>query len=326
MNMEEKIKIGIIGIGVTGEQIRRWFEEVKGYQRGENLFCYDIDPKKGYGDDISKAIINFLCLPTPAKPDWICDTSIVEKVVAQLPDGDRAVVIRSTVPPLTTLNLQEKYRTKGDFFHYPEFLTESQPWEDFIRPDRQIIAAAEPKGRKWISAILNLLPIGSFQSPGVSGTYRFYEINSTEAELIKYLNNLFGYLKVLFGNIAYDLCESFGQSHENVCWIIGHDRRIGLSWLDPLYGDHRGNTGSCFSKDIPALINFWQDRIESLGEIPVKRRAVYLNALEVVKAALSYNDSLLDLQGFTREELCVHNAERNRRIAEKKEKAKCLKF
>ena len=73
----EKVKIGIIGVGMVGTPLMKWFIG-KGWKRRENLFCYDADPKKKYSDDVARANIVFVCVPTPANPDGSCNTSIVE--------------------------------------------------------------------------------------------------------------------------------------------------------------------------------------------------------------------------------------------------------
>ena len=57
-------KIGIIGVGWVGSQIKRYFEEIKGYKSGKDLFAYDIDPKRRVGD-INKAEVVFVIVPTP---------------------------------------------------------------------------------------------------------------------------------------------------------------------------------------------------------------------------------------------------------------------
>ncbi len=134
----KKIKIGIIGLGMVGEPIKRWFEERLGYRRGRELFCYDTDPKKGYGDDINRADIVFVAVPTPANPDGGCNISMVENAADTINDG-KIVIVKSTVLPGTVEGLQKKYPWKRFIFN-PEFLTESQAWLDFIKPDRQIIA------------------------------------------------------------------------------------------------------------------------------------------------------------------------------------------
>ena len=104
-----KLKLGVIGVGWVGAQLKRYFEEFKGYKAGEDLMLHDIDPAKCVGD-INQADVIFVVVPTPRDPKTgVCDTSIVENAVSQI-KGDKVVVIKSTVPPGTTAGLQKKYR------------------------------------------------------------------------------------------------------------------------------------------------------------------------------------------------------------------------
>ncbi|PIQ69556.1 MAG: hypothetical protein COV90_00745 [Candidatus Tagabacteria bacterium CG11_big_fil_rev_8_21_14_0_20_41_11] len=304
--MKEKIKIGIIGIGIVGTPLKRWFLE-KGRERGKNLFCYDADPKKGFYDDISKTNVVFICVPTPPNPDGSCNASIVESVIAQLPDGERCIVIKSTVPPGTTEKLRKKYKSKGYFLFNPEFLTEAQAWEDFIRPDRQIVAAADEDSRKWISVVLNLLPIGSFQSPGIDGTYNFHEVNSTEAELAKYAGNNFGALKVAFFNTVYDRCKLLGVDYDKVRLLVTHDRRINGAWTDVNHGGFRGYAGFCFPKDSDATIAQDEDHLKTLREKGDNFAEVFEKGANLLKAKRDYNEALLKSQRFTVEKISVHD-------------------
>ncbi len=90
----QKTKIGVVGLGMVGETIRRWFEDVKGHERGKNLFCYDTDPKKSASDDFKKADIIFIAVPTPHNPDGSCNVSIVKSVAGKIPNG-KTIIIKS---------------------------------------------------------------------------------------------------------------------------------------------------------------------------------------------------------------------------------------
>src|SRR3990167_5480327 len=111
-----KIRIGIIGLGMVGEPIRRWFGDLQGHKRGKDLFCYDVDAKKGYSDDVNKADIVFVSVPTPSNPDGSCNTSIVESAVGGIKDG-KIVVVKSTVTPGTVEKLQRRYPKKRLIFN-----------------------------------------------------------------------------------------------------------------------------------------------------------------------------------------------------------------
>jgi len=314
-----KLKIGIIGLGMVGEPVRRWFEEHNGYKRGKDLFCYDADPKKGYADDVNKADVIFVAVPTPTNPDGSCNTSIVESVVGSLKNG-KIVVVKSTVAPGTVENLQKKYPKKRIIFN-PEFLTESQAWEDFISPDRQIIGSTTKSVSDAIE-VLNLLPKKNFIRPWTSD-YMKKSVNATEAEFGKYASNVFGYIKVVYGNILADLAHALDKkykkdkvpsrvSYENIKELIGADLRIGSAWLNVEHGQYSGAGGYCFPKDMNAFIAFG----ETLEKDVVKKKLLdkqHLKVLQmglaVLKAVRDYNKILVEAQGLSMDDVSRHNKE-----------------
>lgn len=301
-------KIGIIGLGMVGAPLMRWFLQ-KGWKRGADLFCYDSDPQKDYSDDVSKADTVFICVPTPSNPDGSCNTSIVKSVVSQLPAGNRVIVVKSTVPPGTTADLRKKYKNKGHFLFNPEFLTEAQAWEDFIKPDRQIVAPAREDSKQFSFSILNILPMASFRSPGVEGTYDFYGANSTEAELAKYGGNTFGAIKVSFANILADFCKALNVDYENVRRLISNDSRINGAWTDVFHGKYRGFGGFCFPKDLKALIMHGEKMLANFDKKGKKEKVVFKKALDVLKSVWDYNEALLKSQGLTIRDVSIHDSE-----------------
>ena len=206
-----KIKVGIVGIGMVGEPIKRWFEECQGYKRGKELFCYDVDPKKGYSDDINNADVVFVAVPTPTNPDGSCNVSIVNNVADSIQNG-KIIIIKSTVAPGTVESLQKKYPRKRFIFN-PEFLTETQAWLDFIKPDRQIVGHTHQSFGD-VKEVLSLLPRAHFERPW-SSDYSKKDINATEAELAKYASNVFGYIKVIYGNILADISHALTLKFKN---------------------------------------------------------------------------------------------------------------
>ncbi|KKU32253.1 MAG: hypothetical protein UX48_C0060G0001, partial [Candidatus Azambacteria bacterium GW2011_GWB1_46_27] len=88
-----KPKIGIIGLGMVGTPLKRWFEERQGYERGKNLFLYDIDPKKGCDDDINSAEIIFISVPTPRTPDGSAGLAALSAAFEML-EGEKIVIIK----------------------------------------------------------------------------------------------------------------------------------------------------------------------------------------------------------------------------------------
>ncbi len=313
------MKVGIIGLGMVGEPIRKWFLEKLGYKRGKNLFCYDTDPKKGYSDDINKADIIFVSVPTPSNSDGSCNASIVESVVNSINDG-KIVVIKSTVPPGTVEKLQKKHKKKRFIFN-PEFLTEAQAWEDFVSPDRQIVAHTF-KSVSDTGEILNLLPKKHFIRPW-SSDYVKKSVHATEAEVGKYASNIFGYIKVVFANILADFAHALSLQfkkegipvsvdYENIRDIISADLRIGPAWLDVERGDYCGAGGYCFPKDMDAFIKWGEETIKNLDSVSEIDKGLIKSLKKGIKALKSikeYNEELIKWQGLDIEDVKRHDKE-----------------
>ena len=316
--MANKLKIGLIGVGMVGEPIRRWFEEVNGYKRGKDLFCYDADPKKGYFDDVNKAEIIFVAVPTPPNSDGSCNVSIVESAVSKVKDG-KIVIVKSTVQPGTVEGLQKKYSKKRFIFN-PEFLTESQAWEDFLSPDRQIVGHTAKSISDTVE-VLNLLPKKHFIRPWTSD-YSKKSVNATEAEIGKYASNVFGFMKVVYGNILSDICHATNYKfkkektsaridYNNIKELIGADLRIGPAWLNVEHGNYCGAGGYCFPKDMAAFVKFTEDLIRQVAKdkSQIEFSKVLKKGIATLKAMQDYNAELLKWQGLTVEEVSKHNKE-----------------
>lgn len=315
-----KLRIGIIGLGMVGSPIKRWFEELKGYRRGEELFCYDIDPKKKSQDDINKADVIFVAVPTPPAKDGSCDTSLINKAITMINDG-KIVVIKSTIIPGTLECLQKKFPGKKFIFN-PEFLTESQAWIDFIKPDRQILGSTS-ESFSDVKEVLAVLPKAHFERPW-SSDYSKKSVNATEAELIKYAANVFGYIKVIYGNILADFCYGINKdfanekikveiNYENIREAISADPRIGPAWLNVNHGNYFGAGGYCFPKDMNAFIKFGDDLIKKLskkssGTDPnfVKN---FKNGINVLRSLAIYNEGLIKWQGLSMDDVSKHNGQ-----------------
>lgn len=284
-------KIGIIGVGMVGAPLKRWFEE-NGYKRNSDLFLYDIDTKKRYFDNIDMADIIFIAVPTPRSSDGSCDLSAVGNALGLIADeAPKIVVIKSTVIPGTTEHFQNEFQQWKMLFN-PEFLTEKRAWEDFIRPDRQIVGFTE-HSIDAAHIVLSLLPKAPFMSPWGINTYKQIRITATEAEIIKYGGNIHFARKVNFANMLNLVCENLGVDYENVRQGMAADFRIGDSHLDVNHNGYRGFGGYCFPKDLDALISF-------LKYSDIKEGA------ELLRADKDFNEKLLDSQGLTIEDVSKH--------------------
>lgn len=288
-----KIKIGIIGIGMVGGPLKRYFEEYQEYTRGRDLFLYDIDPKKGFGDRVGKAGAIFISVPTPRSEDGSVNIDFVKDAISKI-TGEKIIVIKSTIPPGTTEWLQKQY-PKHKFLFNPEFLTERQAWEDFIRPDRQIVGFTK-QSIDAAHLVLSLLPRAPFMSPGGLNTYRSLKITATEAEIIKYGGNAHFARKINFANSLAMLAGHLGGDYENVRLGMAADFRIGDSHLDVTHGGYRGFGGFCLPKDLDGLIAAFD--MHGLGD-----------SAEMLRQDRRFNEKLLENQGLTLEDVSVHDHE-----------------
>ena len=172
-------------------------------------------------------------------------------------------------------------------------------WIDYARPDRQILGPTE-QARDVVKEVQMLLPIAPFSRPW-SSDYSKKEVTATEAELAKYASNVFGYIKVIYGNILADICASMGIEYENVREMISADPRIGPSWLNVDHGNYCGAGGYCFPKDMNALIEFMEKNVASK----------YKEGIAVLKAVRTYNRSLLKKQNLSEDIVSRHDREIN---------------
>ena len=233
-----KLSVGIIGIGVVGATLRRYFEK-----REIKPFLYDKNKNIGSLEEVNRADVIFICVPSPFTKEKGFDLSFVEEAVSNIKE-EKIIVIKSTVWPGTTEKFQKEY-PQHKFLFNPEFLIEKTADENMQNPDRQIIGYTK-ESHNIAEKILNLLPEAPFKKI----------IKSQEAEMVKYFGNSFLSTKVIFANQIYELCQNLGIDYEIVRKCASADKRIGPSHLDVHYGDYRGYSGKCFPKDIRALIQF----------------------------------------------------------------------
>ena len=290
---EPQLKIAIVGVGMVGTPLKRYFEERRGYTRGATLFLFDLDPNKGYTDDVNQADVIFISVPTPRGEDGAAKIDAVEHAFANL-TGNKIVVIKSTVPPGTSEYFQKKYPQHKVLFN-PEFLTERQAWEDFIKPDRQIVGFTS-ESIDAAHAVLFLLPKAPFMSPWGIHTYRPVKITATEAEIIKYGGNVYFSRKITFANALAMLAENHGVEYDNIRLGLSADFRIGDSHLDVTHGGYRGFGGYCFPKDVNALM------------VHMESRGLHQGA-KLLREDWEFNKKLLESQGLTVEDVSVHDKE-----------------
>lgn len=283
-----KYKVGIVGIGMVGLPLKRYFERKKGFIRGKNLFLCDIDPQKDYFDNVNEASVVFVAVPTPRGDEGRANLSAIDSVLKNMSSG-KIAVIKSTVPPGATQKLQDRFPGLKILFN-PEFLTESSAWENTINPDRQLVGWTA-NSRDVAPMVLSLLPPAPLQSPSDK-----LDLTAVEAEIVKYASNMFLTRKVTFANAVYDIAEHHGADYENIRMGIASDKRIGSSHLDVHHQGYRGYGGYCFVKDTQALIAHC-------------REAGLEHCADLFAADRKYNDALLAKQELTSEDVSVHDHE-----------------
>ncbi|MDO8524126.1 MAG: hypothetical protein Q7R99_00675 [bacterium] len=238
-----EITIGIMGVGMVGGALKDYFEK-KGKKVGESLFLYD--PFKGFDstEELNKADVIFICVPTPYLKDGKgFDLSFVEDAFSKI-KGEKVVVIKSTALPGTTQKFQDKYPQHKVLFN-PEFLTEMTAEQDMGYPDRQIIGYTRQSFNVAKDTML-LLPLAPYEKI----------MPSTEAEMVKYFGNNWFAVKVAFANQMYDICSKIGADYDTVMEAASADKRIGPSHLVVMHKGYRGYGGKCLNKDIRAFIQF----------------------------------------------------------------------
>lgn len=237
------MKIGIIGLGYVGGSVRNWFDQ-PAQKRKHHLFLYDKFKNIGSIEEVNRADIIFIAVPTPFIPGKGYDDSAVRESIANVRDG-KIIVLKSTIMPRSTEIFQKKWPKKTILFN-PEFLRAKTAHEDFLKPDRQIVGYVTPKSKLAAKKVLDILPSAPYEKI----------MKSTEAEMVKYFGNTFLAARVIFANQIYDICRAAGIDYETVKEGASFDPRVGPSHFDVLDDGYRGYGGPCLPKDTRALIQF----------------------------------------------------------------------
>ena len=238
-----KFKVGVIGNGFVGEA------QAFAFSPTTDLRVYDIDPTKATHtkEEIDECDFIFVCVPTPMKKDGTQDLSYVKKVFDEAVSGP-VYIIKSTVLPGTTDSLWSKYPSLSIIFS-PEFLTERTAKLDMLTQARIVLG-----GRKDLTMKAKKLFEQRFMNKHI------IETTSTTAELIKYMNNTFFATKVSIMNEFKLLADAIGADWEDALYGFAADGRIGDSHLHVPGPDGRlGYGGTCFPKDVNALLTFADD-------------------------------------------------------------------
>src|SRR5262249_26548519 len=191
----------------------------------------------------------FIAVGTPQSDDGSANLEGLWKVVdtlAPLLPSDVVVVMKSTVPVGTNRAVARRLRELTgrdiDVASNPEFLKEGCAIDDFARPDRVVVGVMRPEVGETLHGLYR---------PFLRTEHPFLVMGPESAEMTKYVANCLLATKISFINEMANLCERLGADVNDVRRGIGHDQRIGFSFLFPGVG----YGGSCFPKDVRALID-----------------------------------------------------------------------
>ena len=198
-----------------------------------------------YAEAIPGAEFVFIAVATPEGEGGQADLRHVEAAtaaIAEAMDGPLVIVNKSTVP-IGTGDVVSRIVAGGNGAHpvdvvsNPEFLREGSALADFMKPDRVVIGGHSREAAGRVAALYE--PLGA--------PVLIYDIYT--AEMVKYASNAFLATRISFMNEIARICERVDADAKLVAEGMGHDRRIGHSYLDAGIGFG----GSCFPKDVKAL-------------------------------------------------------------------------
>lgn len=243
-----KLKNAILPIYEPGleEMVKR------NYKEGQLLFTTNIK------EALECSQICFIAVGTPMDEDGSADLKYVLQVAEQIGQyivRDMIIVDKSTVPVGTAEKVaaviqkqmeQRKVSYAFEVVSNPEFLKEGSAIEDCMRPDRIVIGASSEK---------TIATMRDLYSPFIRNRDRFIIMDVKSAEMTKYASNAMLATRISFMNEMANICEKIGADINMVRLGMGSDNRIGYSFL---YAGC-GYGGSCFPKDVQALIKTAQD-------------------------------------------------------------------
>ncbi|MFD2786344.1 UDP-glucose dehydrogenase family protein [Hymenobacter rubripertinctus] len=280
------MKIAVVGTGYVGLVTGTCFAEV-----GIEVICIDIDQRKidnlhkgilpiyepgleemvsrnvaagrlNFSTKLSEAIkdcdVAFIAVGTPPGEDGSADLKYVLAVAREIGENMTTygvIVTKSTVPVGTAAKVRQEIENalarRGETIEFdvasnPEFLKEGAAIDDFLKPDRIVVGVASERAEE----VMNRL-----YKPFLLNGHPIIFMDIPSAEMTKYAANAMLATKISFMNDVANLCEIMGADVNMVRRGIGSDARIGTKFIYPGIG----YGGSCFPKDVKALIKTAQE-------------------------------------------------------------------
>ncbi|MCM1002864.1 MAG: UDP-glucose/GDP-mannose dehydrogenase family protein [Candidatus Gastranaerophilales bacterium] len=265
----EQLKQGIIPIYEPGLD-----ELVKSNVQENRLrFSNDLDSA------VKESQVCFIAVGTPQDENGAADLSGVFTVAEQIAKSMneyKVIVNKSTVPVGTAQKVANIVKSNTnhpfDVVSNPEFLKQGNAVDDFLSPDRVIIGSDSEKATRLMQEIY---------SPFLRTANRIILMDVKSAEMTKYAANSFLATKISFMNEIANLCEKVGADAEMVRVGMSTDTRIGNRFLFPGIG----YGGSCFPKDIEALINTGNEfgcempLVKSVNKINRRQRELFVKKI-----------------------------------------------
>ncbi len=306
------MKLAVIGSGYVGLTTGACFAEM-----GNQVICVDNDERKiemlkagkvpifepgldemihrntvsgrisftlGLSEAVKRSQIIFIAVGTPPEEDGSADLQHVlaaAREIAECLDEPKIIVNKSTVPigtaDLVRNAIQEvldrrSVKINFDVVSNPEFLKEGAAIDDFMSPDRVVIGTGNPKAGEIMRTLY---------APFCRTHDRVLVMGIRSAEMTKYAANALLATKISFINEISRLCDAYGADVSEVRNGIGSDTRIGYKFIYPGVG----YGGSCFPKDIKALIHmagkvgYNSQILKAVEEVNAAQKRVLVNKL-----------------------------------------------
>ncbi len=296
------MKISVVGTGYVGLVTGTCFAET-----GVNVACVDINEQKiemlnngripiyepglediylrnvekgrlSFTTNLETSLQNadavFIAVGTPPGEDGSADLQYVLSVASEIGkvmDHYLVVVTKSTVPVGTSKKVQDKVQEEldkrgvdltFDVASNPEFLKEGNAVEDFLKPDRIIVGTNSERAEKVITRLYK---------PFLLNGHPIIFMDVVSSEMTKYTANAMLATKISFMNDIANFCEIVGADVNSVRKGIGSDARIGHKFIYP----GTGYGGSCFPKDVQALIRTADEKGYSLDILKAVEKVNY---------------------------------------------------
>ena len=268
-------KVDLINQGIP-TIIEQGIAEMVGEQHLAGTLSATINSKEALG----KAEICLICVGTPSDKKGLTDLSYIWLVANQICEAIaeretfQTIIIRSTVPPGTCHEFEQIIARSGKIINQdfavvsnPEFLREGSSIEDYFHPPYTLLGTTNELALQMLHDIY-----GSIPAP-------IFETNREVAEMIKFVNNSFHALKVVFANEIGAICNAMGVDSHRLMELFCKDDHLNISKAYLMPGFAYG--GSCLPKDLRALNAMARTRNVELSVLSAVERS---NTLQIERA------------------------------------------